>query len=334
MLTRAPHPLVWTWALLCAVGCRSLEAEQPVDFVEAEAPSAASREAPAEPAAAVSTAGSKDPKPVAAWAAPVVEDPGTPTVDRERLLDAPTRYEHVTLRAGLPVSTRYEDLIYEGNNMNFRGKADATGLYRSGETTALDWRRWIAGIKGMIVLRDSLYSQQDHPVLQAPRALMLPPSWVSVAVAVAMGEGEGAPLLAPLAPAVEDDAAWAELSSAQARFGSFPPSERLFEESRRSLASPEAEAGDHAKTRNARASIRALSAAAGAMVQARAQGPEAVADAGAAWISASDRTYFGAELRTRTIPIFVENPNEHEMRDEGKGMGSSTRAACSTVRWA
>lgn len=249
---------------------------------------------------------------------PTVADPGTPQIDRERLLDAPAAYQHLTLRAGLPVAARYEDLVYEGNNRNFRGKPDAAGLYRSGERTALDWRCWIAGVAAMIVLRDSLFSQQDHPVLQSPRALMLPPNWVSVAVASTLS---GMPLQPPVAPGLGDDAAWGELSSAEARFGSFPASERLFAESRRSLLEAELEPGAHAKTRNARASIHALAEAAAAMVAAQTHGPVAVAEAGAAWISASDRSYFGVDLRQQTIPIFVENPNEHEARDEGKGMG-------------
>ncbi|MEL6741924.1 MAG: hypothetical protein AAFP26_14865, partial [Planctomycetota bacterium] len=240
-----------------------------------------------------------------------------PEIDRGVLLDAPTRFEHVTLRAGLPVAARYEDLVYEGNNKNFRAKPDANGLYRDGDAAAADWRRWIAGVTGMIVLRDSLFSQQDHPVLQAPRALMLPPSWVSVAVAETMA---GRPVVPPSAPELEDDEGWAAAASATERFGSFPASERLFSESSRPLRGEESSPGQHARTRNARASIAALAEPARAMATASAQGPRAVAEAGAAWIAASDVTYFGAALRARVIPIFVENPNEHEARDEGKGM--------------
>ena len=252
---------------------------------------------------------------VVQWARPSVEDPGVPEIDRGLLLRVPEGYGHLTLRAGLPVGARYEDLVYEGNNKNFRGKPTADGLYRDGDATAEDWRRWIAGVKGMIVLRDSLFSQQDHPVLQRPRALMMPPSWVSVAVAATMA---GETLVAPVAPEIEDDAGWGAAASMQARFGSFPPSERLFDDSRVALEG--ASADQQARTRNARASLRALAEAAAAMVQAQPGGPEVVAEAGAAWIAASDRAYFGAELRKRIIPIFVEQPNEHEARDEGKGM--------------
>lgn len=252
------------------------------------------------------------------WTRPEVVDPGGTEIDRGVLLDAPERYEHLTLRAGLPVGARYGDLVYEGNNRNFRGKPGEAGLYRSGDETAADWRRWIAGVKGMIVLRDSLFSQQDHPVLQAPRALMMPPCWVSVAVEATRA---GETLVAPVAPAMEDDDGWASAGSPKDRFGSFPVSERLFEDSKRSLKEAEVSAGQHARTRNARASIAALAASASAMVQAQAGGASVVAEAGAEWIAASDLTYFGAALRTRVIPIFVENPNEHEARDEGKGMG-------------
>ena len=252
------------------------------------------------------------------WSLPVVEQPGDVEIDRSVLLDAPGRYEHVTLRAGLPVGARFEDLVYEGNNKNFRGKLGGEGLYRSGDATAEDWRRWVAGVRGMIVLRDSLFSQQDHPVLQEPRALMMPPSWVSVAVAATM---DGQTLIGPRVAELEDDAGWGSAKTAVERFGSFPPSDRLFRESALPLTGEEPSPGQHARTRNARRSVIALAAAAEAMVQAQAGGPEMVADAGAAWITASDVTYFGTILRAKTIPIFVENPNEHEARDEGKGMG-------------
>lgn len=252
------------------------------------------------------------------WALPTVEQPQTGEIDQSVLLDAPQRYEHVTLRAGLPVGARFEDLVYEGNNKNFRGKLDGDGLYRGGDATAEDWRRWVAGIRGMIVLRDSLFSQQDHPVLQDPRALMMPPSWVSVAVAATM---DGETLVAPRVAELDDDAGWGDAETAADRFGSFPPSDRLFQESAIPLSEAERSPGQHARTRNARRSLRALAAAAEAMGQAQAGGAEAVAEAGAAWITASDVTYFGTIQRVKTIPIFVENPNEHEARDEGKGMG-------------
>ncbi len=304
----------WVVAGLVVGGCRSGEVVPPPVGAAPSPEPAADVPHPIPPGEPEQSPSAPPPS----WPRPPVDDPGVPEIDRSVLLDAPEPYEHVTLRAGLPVAARYGDLVYEGNNKNFRGKPDGLGLYRPGTEAAEDWRQWTAGVKGMIVLRDSLFSQQDHPVLQTPRALMMPPSWVAVAVAVTM---RGETLEAPVAPVLDDDEGWTRVGSAEARFGSFPPSQRLFTESKRSLARAERSPGEHARTRNARASIIALGAAAEAMVVAQQQGPEAVAEAGAAWIAGSDITYFGAELRRRIIPIFVENPNEHEARDEGKGMG-------------
>lgn len=264
---------------------------------------------------------------------PIVEDPGVPTIDDRLLLEAPPRYANVLIRAALPIGRRYANLGYEGNNKNFRGPASEAGLYRSGDDTAADWRLFAAGVGKLVVLRDSLFSQQDHPISQTPRALMMPPNWVSVAVAEVLA---GRTPIAPRSAAIEDDAAWSAsgregagsgrgrgpetASDAAALFGSFPVSERLFVDATRRLAN--ASPDDASKTRNARLSMQTLAAAAQAMIDAAPHGPKAVAQTGAEWIAASDRSYFGVELRRTTIiPIFVENPNEHEARDEGKGLG-------------
>jgi hypothetical protein len=247
---------------------------------------------------------------------PVVEDPGLPAVDARLLLQAPPRYANVLIRAALPIGRRYANLGYEGNNKNFRGSASEADLYRSGDETAADWRLYAAGVGKLVVLRDSLFSQQDHPISQTPRALMMPPNWVSVAVAEVLA---GRVPIAPRSAAIEDDSAWTA-NDVTALFGSFPISERLFIDATRPLA--DATPDDATKTRNARVSMRSLAAAAQAMIDAAPHGPEAVARTGAEWIAASDRSYFGVELRrTKIIPIFVENPNEHEARDEGKGLG-------------
>lgn len=246
---------------------------------------------------------------------PPVDDPGLPTADPRDRLDAPARYEHVVIRAALPIRPRYANLRYEGNNKHFRGDADAAGLFRSGDETAQDWRMFAAGVGGLIVLRDSLFSQQDHPVAQRPRALMLSPNWVSVAVAQTLA---GVPLVPPRTAALDDDAAWAG-TDIGTYFGSFPVSDRLFGDATQALVG--AEPSTQMQIQNARVSMQMLAAAAQAMIDAAPRGPEAVAQTGAAWIAASDRSYFGAELRrTKIIPIFVENPNEHELRDEGKGL--------------
>jgi hypothetical protein len=247
---------------------------------------------------------------------PDVEDPGVPTVDADLLLEAPPRYANVLIRAALPIGRRYANLGYEGNNKNFRGPASAADLYRSGDETAADWRLYAAGVGKLVVLRDSLFSQQDHPISQTPRALMMPPNWVSVAVAEVLA---GRLPVAPRSAPIDDDTAWS-ITDAPTLFGSFPVSERLFIDATRPLAN--ASPDDATKTRNARRSMQSLAAAAQAMIDAAPHGPDAVAQTGAEWIAASDRTYFGVELRrTKIIPIFVENPNEHESRDEGKGLG-------------
>ena len=250
-------------------------------------------------------------------AAPVDEPPPPPIFPVEQQLDAPPRYELLAIRAALPAKVLYADLIYEGNNKHFRGPLDEHGLYRSGEDTAAEWRAYAVGTGGVVVLRDSLFSQQDHPTLQPPRALMMPPMWVSVAVAETLA---GRTIKAPRGAGLEleDDAAWAGEDIAL-YFGSFPVSERLFGDARRALAG--ADAAAQAQTRNARRSMQMLAAAAQAMIDVAPRGAQAVASVGAEWIAASDRSYFGTELRrTKIIPIFVENPNEHESRDEGKGM--------------
>ena len=247
---------------------------------------------------------------------PPVDDPGTPSVNPSELLNAPPRYEHLVIRAALPIRPRYANLRYEGNNKHFRGEMDEAGLFRSGDATAADWRTFAAGVGGLIVLRDSLFSQQDHPVAQRPRALMISPSWVSVAVAETLA---GRPLTPPRTAPLEADTAWAG-TNIDAYFGSFPVSERLFGDATQPLAG--ADPSVQQQIQNARISMQMLAAAAQAMIDVAPRGPQAVAQTGAEWIAASDRSYFGAELRRdKIIPIFVENPNEHELRDEGKGLG-------------
>jgi hypothetical protein len=144
---------------------------------------------------------------------------------------------------------------------------------------------------------------------------MLPPSWVTVAVAEVLA---GRTPVGPRVGELEDDGAWAG-DELDAYFGSFPASARLFADASRPLAG--ASASEAAMTRNARTSMRMLADATAAMIEAAPHGPEAVARTGAEWIAASDRSYFGTALRRdKILPIFVENPNEHELRDEGKGL--------------
>lgn len=225
------------------------------------------------------------------------------------LYAAPERFDHVILKIHFPMREQFSNLRYEGfNPLLMKGAA-------SGEEVAQRWRDLVVGARGVFLLRDSLWSQQDHPYHRKPYALMMPPSWVTVAVAeVAAGRA-----IAPLvAPPVDDDAAWAAVASPAAMFGSFPPSDTLYREAVQSAKGDEPDAR-HAAA--ARASVRSLAADVQSMIAAAPRGAPAVAEAGAERIARSDRRYFGARLRYhRVIPLFVENPNTHEMREEGKGM--------------
>ncbi|MBL9022902.1 MAG: hypothetical protein JNL21_11940 [Myxococcales bacterium] len=222
---------------------------------------------------------------------------------------APERYDHVILKIHFPMREQFENLRYEGFNPLLMKGAE------SGEEVARRWRELVVGSRGVFLLRDSLWSQQDHPYHRKPYALMMPPSWVTVAVAEVAAGRTPAPLVAP---PLADDAAWAAVASPAAMFGSFPPSDTLYREAVRSTQ------GDEQSARYAsaaRASIRSLAADAQAMIAAAPRGTAAVAAAGAERIARSDRKYFGGALRYhRVIPLFVENPNAHELRDEGKGM--------------
>lgn len=231
-------------------------------------------------------------------------------------LVAPDRYAGVVPRQTFPFGARYRNLVYEGNNMAMRGpKADDGTWIASGVEVRDRWRSFARGVAKVIVLRDSLFSQQDHPTDQVPAALLLPPSWVTAAVAEVEA---GRALRGLVAPEPDDDAAWAAIASAAVMFGSFPGSGRLFELAVRTRTT--AMPGDRLRIENARISIRSLARDTSAMVAAASGGPDAVARAGAEAMAASDRAYFGDAIRREHIlPIFVENPTPHEIVDEGKG---------------
>ena len=255
------------------------------------------------------------PGPIAApISAPTPAPPDPPAVaaepdDGRRYRAAPPELEHVVIKLGFPPSLQFDNLRYEGHN----------GLVASdthdGAEVAARWRSVVAGTRGVFVLRDSLYSQQDHPYHRAPVALMLPPMWVTAAVAEVAANR---PIRLPKVPAPSDDAAWGRLDRAT-MFGSFPPSDSLHREAVRPLAG--ASDDDMRHTRAARASLASLAADARAMRDAAPRGPRAVAEAGADRIAASDRAYFGRALRHyRVIPILVENPLPKEVETEGKGL--------------
>lgn len=239
---------------------------------------------------------------------------------------APAELERVIPRVGAPLGELCSNLVYEANNPSMRGRREPEGLYvDSGEVIAARWREAASAARGVFVLRDALFSQQDHPLDQRAVALAMPPSWVTAAVAEVLSGRELRPVVAPR---LDDDRAWA--AAGATIFGAFPPSESLGGWAARPRAGEPPEV--RGRIENARAAVQSLAASAQAMVDAAPRGAEAVAQAGAEQIAASDRRYFGAALRRdRVIPISVENPNRHEIEDEGKGFLPFPLPAASVV---
>jgi len=269
----------------------------------------ASSAASAEPAAGTSPsapATSAQAEPNAPSAIPPL--PPWPDDDRASW-QAPERYDHLILKVSFPYQGQYRNVRYEGHNRLLRGEL------RDGGQVAERWRRLAQGTRGVFLLRDSLWSQQDHPVRATPHAFMMPPCWVTAAVAEVAAGRTIQPLVAP---ALDDEAAWTAIATAEQMFGSFPPSDSLHREASRAASG---DVRSRERTRAARATLRSLASDVDAMIGAASGGIEAVAAAGAERIAASDRRYFGAALRYhRVVPIFVENPNRKEFVDEGKGM--------------
>lgn len=233
-------------------------------------------------------------------------------------------YRGVLPRLNWPFDFLFSDLLYEIPNAPMRGFDPGDGRSQTGEDVAQRWRRTIEMTRGAFVLRDSLFSQQDHPYAVEPFAIMLPPSWIAAAVS---DVSAGVPLRPMHAPPVGDDSEWKRIRNASDLFGSFPPSAVLFGYARGfpTLGNkPTA-----AQIRNARSSLRALARESAALVDAAALGAEAVARAGASRISDSDIRYFGSELRrSRVIPILVTNPSAGE-RWQGKGLVPVSRSGIS-----
>ncbi|MEM9456880.1 MAG: hypothetical protein AAGF11_22065 [Myxococcota bacterium] len=226
---------------------------------------------------------------------------------------APAGYEHVVPRLGRRTRRVFSNLRYEGNNRALRTPFEqpAARCADAERTRAL-----AARTAGLFVLRDALFSQQDHPVQQPACALMLPPNWVTVAVDDAMAGRTTAPVQAP---AIQNDDAWVDLATPEQLFGGFPASQALHRWATRERTSANEE--DQRRIDNARQAVRTLAGAAERLRQAAPGGPEAVAREGAEIITSSDREYFGARVRhEHVIPLFVENPSEHEIVDEGKGL--------------
>lgn len=291
-------------------GCSGGEALRKASTPVATPPTIAASSPPAAPGpSAAPSSASVSPEPPHAEASSSV--PPVPPLpdDGRQLLTAPERYEHVILKISHPPELQFVNLRYEGHNaLVAEGAPD-------GATVAERWRTLVAGTRAVFVLRDSMWSQQDHPYHRTPHALMMPPSWVTVAVALGADKRS---IRAPASHPVDDDAAWTAIPTPEAMFGSFPPSDSLHREAAQPLGDDPEQAR---RTRAARASLVSLAADVRAMRDAAADGPTAIAEAGARRIAASDRRYFGAALRWhRVVPIFVENPNTKELKSEGKGM--------------
>ncbi len=203
------------------------------------------------------------------------------------------------------------ELYIEGNNPLLREKP--AGF--EGEWTSTDvaqrWRALAASARGVFVLRDSLYSQQDHVLRKTPYSLMLPPSWIHAAISTSSPS--------PLKFIdIADDSAWVRLASPDELFGSFPVSTPLFRNAtrREKGASPDGRAA----TVNARLSLNVLAEFSRELVAIARNDRSAAIQFGADRISSGDRAYFTPELRRRkVIPILVENPLPYEIR-EGKGI--------------
>jgi hypothetical protein len=226
--------------------------------------------------------------------------------------NVPKRYENIIPRIGPGFNVFYSNLFYEGNNIFVRGAVDEFGLTKaSGAEIANRWRFIARRSKGLFVLRDSLFSQQDHPYQHRSYSPLLPPNWVTAALIEK-------PLIPLRPPDIADNNAWMNISSIDDLFGSFPKSESLFEIATKS--DKNTNNGEKTKILNARFLLHLLSQDAAALIRASKTGPLSVVSEGARRISLSDRRYFGTELRcNKIIPIFVENPTKKEIL-EGKGM--------------
>ena len=247
--------------------------------------------------------------------------PGYPRNAEAELIRAPREYEHVVPRLVLPIGPRFSNMRYEANNLTMRGTRLESTLYaEDGVAIAQRWREAAVGTRGVFAVRDALYSQQDHPIAHAAVSVMMPPAWVTVAVQKEMLGESVEPVVAP---AIEDDAAWAALATRRDMFGTFPPSETLHATAIRPRT---ALAPERLLVTNARRTIRMLAEDAKALVDAMGRGAEAVAQVGAERIAQSDLRYFGRRLREENIILVsVENPTIHEVRDEHKGFRSYYR---------
>jgi hypothetical protein len=223
----------------------------------------------------------------------------------------PAKYENIIPRIYSPAKALFKNLRYEGNNIEMRGPKDSAGNYVNGDAVADRWRSSATNCKAIFVLRDSLYSQQDHPYRQVPYKLMLPPSWVASAAYYA---DKNKPIDLPIVFALEDDKNWAAIKETEGLFGSFPRSDSLFKRAT-------GVSGNREQITNARKSIIQLHKYASELAKAAKVSTKQVLKVGAELISNSDCEYFGTSIRrNHIIPIFVENPTAKE---EGEGKGTA-----------
>jgi hypothetical protein len=275
---------------------------------------------PTSPTPSVATALPSTPLPRAS--APAAVEYDDPPIDPALLRRADPRYDDLVLRMGWPIGLRFTNVLYEGNNIVMRGdrRGGEETFVAEGAEIARRWREVARSGRGVFVLRDALFSQQDHPIEHDPFALSVPHAWVTVAVDAASGPKT---LGVRGIPAGLDDAAWKGFVAAEA-FGVLPLSERVATVAARPVAGQGEE--DRRRTLNARHSLMQVAVCAALLERAVAVSVEEAARVGAACIADGDRRYFGAALRrSGVIPITVENPNRHEIDDEAKGFVVSGR---------
>ncbi len=224
--------------------------------------------------------------------------------------DAPDFYDIVIPRLQVTPKFLYSNLYYEGNNLIMRKVKGPLSYSSAGNLISENWRKLVRQTKATFVLRDALFSQQDHPYKFIPRALMLPANWITAAV---LQKDSIKPVLAP---PLYNEEAWSKIKTPEQMFGSFPPSETLF---KIAVRMPD-KLSDTIYTYNARGTIKTLAEYALKLAEKRDKGVNEMIEEGAELIEASDNLYFGKDTRSEhIIPIMVENPTQHEIL-EGKGI--------------
>jgi len=233
------------------------------------------------------------------------------------------RYINVVPRADHTSSLLFDNLRYEGNNPEMRTPSPTADL-PSAEEVAGRWRALIAKTAGMFVLRDSLFSQQDHPFKHGiPCALMMPPNWITEAVLT--------PEPKPMnAPPIDDESAWQETrGDTSSVFGSFKPSEDLHYYA--SQLSTDTSPTLKKQILAARSTIRLLASFANELLQTRQDsGIDAAIDRGAELIAASDNSYFGA-VRAKAIPMMGTKPSEDDNISGMKALEDMSHQIIETV---